>query len=55
MMDHVWNSLKNWESIWLERLEDEKKLSNPDHKYINHLNKDIEAIRKAMAEIHKRF
>ena len=54
-MDHVWNSLKNWESIWLERLEDEKKRPNPDIKYINHLNKDLEAIRKAMKEIHKRF
>ena len=28
-MDHVWNSLKNWERIWLERIEDEKK--SPDY------------------------
>lgn len=54
-MDHVWNSLKNWEMIWEERLEDEKKQPNPDQRYINHLNKDLEAIRKAMQEIHKRF
>lgn len=54
-MDHVWNSLKNWERIWEERIEDEKKRPNPDQRYINHLNKDLEAIRKAMQEIHKRF
>jgi hypothetical protein len=56
-VDHVWNSLKNWEMIWLERIEDEKK--RPEHeqdqRYINHLHKDVEAIRKAMKEIHKRF
>jgi hypothetical protein len=56
-MDHVWNSLKNWESIWIERIEDERK--KPDYEgkqsYIRHLEKDVEAIRKAMSEIHKRF
>lgn len=54
-MDHVWNSLKNWESIWEERIEDEKKRPNPDHEYIKGLTGDLEAIRKAMKEIHKRF
>ena len=23
-MDHVWNSLKQWEDIWLEQLKDEE-------------------------------
>jgi plasmid maintenance system killer protein len=52
-MDHVWNSLKQWEDIWLERIEDEKKRPEYDQKYINGLMKELDAIRRAMNEIHK--
>lgn len=52
-MDHVWNSLKQWEEIWLERIEEEKKRPDCDQKYINGLMKELAAIQKAMKEIHK--
>lgn len=52
-MDHVWNSLKQWEDIWLERIEDEKKRPEYDQNYINSLTKELNAIRNAMKEIHK--
>lgn len=56
-MDHIWSSLKRWEDIWLERIEDEKK--KPDYEgkyqYIRSLEKDVAAIQRAMKEIHTRF
>lgn len=56
-MDHVWNSLKEWERIWLDRIESEKEKPDYEGKNIElrHLQKDVEAIQKAMSEIHKRF
>lgn len=52
-MDHVWNSLRQWEEIWAEQLEDEK--SKPDHEYKQHnidlLTGQLKSIRKALKEI----
>lgn len=49
-MDHVWNSLRQWEIIWEERLQEE--IDRPDHEYkqaeIKLLKEQLEAIRKAM-------
>lgn len=54
-MDHIWNNLKNWESIWEEQLEDEKK--GPDHEYkqrnIELLTNQLKSIKKAVKEIGK--
>lgn len=54
-MDHVWNSLRQWEVIWEERLQDVKK--RPDNEYnqaeIELLKEQLEAIRKAMAIVGK--
>lgn len=54
-MDHIWNSLKNWESIWEEHLNDEK--NGPDHEYkeqnIKLLTNQLQSIRKAVKEIQK--
>lgn len=56
-MDHIWNSLYQWEQIWVEELEREK--NGPDHEYkkenIELLTKQLQSIRKAMKEIHKWF
>lgn len=55
MMDHVWNSLKQWEYTWIEHLEYEKE--GPDHEYkesnIELLTEQLEAIRKAMEIVGK--
>jgi hypothetical protein len=48
-MDHVWNSLKQWEEIWEEHLEDAKK--KQDHEYTELLSGQLESIRKAIKEI----
>ena len=54
-MDHVWNSLKQWEDIWLERLEDEQ--NKADHEYkqenIELLTNQLKSIRNAIKEIQK--
>lgn len=54
-MDHVWNSLKQWEDIWIEELENEK--NGPEHEYkksnIELLTNQLQAIRNAMSEISK--
>lgn len=54
-MDHVWNSLKQWERIWEERLEEEK--NEPDHEHkeqnIRTLTGQLNAIRKSLDEIGK--
>lgn len=54
-VDHVWNSLKQWEDIWEEHLEDEKKME--DHEYKEHnievLEGQLKSIRKALNEIGK--
>jgi hypothetical protein len=52
-MDHVWNSLHQWEIIWEERIEAEKKKPDYDQGYIDALTKELKAIQKAMKEIHK--
>ena len=52
-MDHVWNSLKQWEDIWEERLQEE--IDGPDHEYkesnIELLKGQLGAIRKSLREI----
>lgn len=52
-MDHIWNNLKNWESIWEERLEEE--MNGSDHEYkqenIKLLTDQLQSIRKAIKEI----
>ena len=49
--------LKIGKEFGSERIEDEKK--SPDYEgkniYLRQLNKEVEAIRKAMSEIHKCF
>jgi mannose-1-phosphate guanylyltransferase len=54
-MDHIWNDLKNWESIWEEHLGDEK--NGHDHEYkqqnIELLTNQLISIRKEMKEIGK--
>lgn len=54
-MDHIWDDLKNWESIWEEQLEDEK--NGPDHEHKQHnirvLSDQLTSIRKAIKEIAK--
>lgn len=54
-MDHVWNSLKQWELIWKEQLQEE--LAREDHSYkqqnIKLLSGQLESIRKSMKEIGK--
>lgn len=54
-MDHVWNSLKEWERNWEEQIEHEK--NRPDYEgkgeYIEHLNNQLQSIRKAIKEIAK--
>lgn len=54
-MDHVWNSLKQWESIWEEQLEDEKNGPDYEHKQqnIDLLTSQLQSIRKAIKEIGK--
>ncbi|MBQ6350500.1 MAG: hypothetical protein IJI42_06190 [Methanobrevibacter sp.] len=52
-MDHIWNNLKNWESIWEEQLEEEK--NGADHEYkqqnIKLLTDQLQSIRIAIKEI----
>lgn len=52
-MDHIWNNLRQWESIWEERLNDEKAC--PEHKHkqaiVDELTQQLESIRKAKKEI----
>lgn len=52
-MDHVWNSLKEWERNWEEQIEYEK--NKPDYEgkgeYIERLTGELQSIRKALKEI----
>lgn len=52
-MDHVWNSLKEWESIWEEQLQ--KEIDGPEHEFkqsnIELLKGQLASIRKAIKEI----
>lgn len=54
-MDHVWNSLKQWESIWEEQLQEE--IDSPEHEHkqsnIELLTEQLSSIRKALKEIGK--
>lgn len=54
-MDHVWNSLREWESVWEERIQYE--MNKPEHEYknqiLNSLNAELKAIRNAKKEISK--
>ena len=52
-MDHVWNSLYQWERIWLQRIEDEEKSEYRDSYEVALLNKQLKAIQKAMEEVGK--
>ncbi|MED3644310.1 hypothetical protein P5F75_13025 [Caldifermentibacillus hisashii] len=54
-MDHIWNNLRNWESIWEEHLENEKNSSEHEYKQqnIELLTKQLASIRKAKKEIGK--
>ncbi|MGF6949820.1 hypothetical protein QF028_002325 [Neobacillus sp. B4I6] len=33
-MDHIWNGLKEWESIWEEQLQADK--NGPEHEHKQH-------------------
>jgi hypothetical protein len=54
-MDHIWNNLKQWESIWEEDLE--REINGPNHedkqKNIELLSGQLKSIRKALDEIGK--
>jgi hypothetical protein len=54
-MDHIWNSLKEWERNWEEQLKNEK--NGPEHEYkqqnIELLTNQLKSIRKAIQEIGK--
>jgi predicted HTH domain antitoxin len=54
-LDHIWNNLKEWEEIWEEQLENEKKLPEHEHKQhnIELLTKQLISIKKAVREIGK--
>jgi uncharacterized protein YeeX (DUF496 family) len=51
-VDHVWRSLKEWESIWEERVENEKKVPY-NEKEVELLTEQLASIRKAMKEVGK--
>ncbi|MBM4765455.1 DUF5320 domain-containing protein [Bacillus sp. B15-48] len=54
-MDHIWNGLKQWESIWKEHLEDEKNGLDHECKQqnIELLKNQLKSIEKAIKEIGK--
>lgn len=54
-MDHVWNSLRQWEMTWIERIEYEQKQKDWEGKgeYIAELKGQLASIQKAKREIGK--